>query len=126
MAAADSWFVDAKTEIAFFIKARPGYWPALKGKYKPLGVEGQLAWINRAAHTPAEQMVDLECVTVASQLVEWNVGRPLTPDVIRKLNGQLFLALRGIICYGEASDIDPQSSSLPDSEAVDTEKKSDD
>jgi hypothetical protein len=122
----DSFFVDATTARPFFIKARPGYWPEMRGAYRPLGVKGQLDWLNRAAHTPEGQISDLEANTVASQLVEWNCGRNITPDAILALDGVLYLRLRDIVCYGESSDPDPKSSKLPKSDAQDAEEKKSD
>jgi hypothetical protein len=120
---ADSFFVDGATARKFYIKARPGYWPEMRGSYRPLGVKGQLDWLNRAAHTAPELLADLEANTVAAQLHEWNCGVPLTPDAILRLDGVLYLRLREIICYGAESDPDPKSNKLPESDAVDAEKK---
>jgi hypothetical protein len=123
---ADSFFVDATTARPFFIKGRPGYWPEMRGHYRPLGVKGQLDWLNRMNHTSPELVADLECNTVASQLIDWNCGRQVTPDSVLKLDGELYLLLRNIVCYGAPSDPDPKSNQLPKSDAEDVaEKKSD-
>src|SRR5687768_9335375 len=96
---ADSHFISDGQERPFYIKGRPGYYPELRGKYRPFGVREQLAWNSRASRVPADEIPDFEAATVAEKLVSWSAPMPATVENILKLDSELYLRLVDIVTY---------------------------
>lgn len=121
---ADSIFVTPGVYRPFYIAARPGHWAEIRGEYEPMAVDDAIAWRNRAATVPVEQMTDYELETVCRLLKKWNHG-PITPGAVRKMDGNLWFRLSAIVVYGEMPDVDPLAKATRKTDREDEIEKKD-
>lgn len=121
---ADSALVDSKSRSNFYIAARPGYYPAVFGVYRPMGADGFIDWKERRARVDNDSMNDWEKTFLAAQIVEWNLGIPISLESVGKIRGEVYAKLIDQCVLESAPDPRPSDKALPQSGAeIDREKK---
>lgn len=119
---ADSALVDSKSRADFYIAARPGYYPAVWGQYRPMGADGFIDWKERRNRIAPDAIGDHEKAFLASVIAEWSLGIPITLESISKLRGEVYAKLLEQCVLEAAPDPRPSDSKPPETPA-EVEKK---
>lgn len=123
---ADSWFITPKTQREFYCAARPGYYPALSGHYRPLNADAAIEWTERRNRVHQDQLNDWDLTFLADKIVDWNANAPLTLAVMQTLDSELYFKLRDQILMNVAPDPQPKDTAPPITASQHAQEKKDD